>query len=396
MSSYNAGNARPCQKHTWRARRTGEVPVNPIAVPQAERFALLESAPDAIVVVGPDGTIVMVNAQTETMFGYLRSELIGGRIETLVPARLRGDHIARRDAFFHDPRTRPMGAGLELFGKRKDDAEVPVEISLSPFRDGSETFVISAIRDISERKKIERMLHEKNAELERASQAKDRFLASMSHELRTPLNAIMGFTGTLLMGLPGPLTAEQEKQLLIVQSSSRHLLSLINDILDLTKIESGKIDLYPEHLAVNSVVVDVVDALRSMAREKELTVETELPEPDPVVRTDRRALHQILINLTNNAIKYTERGYVSVGVRAHDGSLRFRISDSGIGIRDEDKARLFQAFEQLDPSSTRRIEGAGLGLYISYKLATLLGGHLSFESEFGKGSTFTLSLPLVS
>jgi protein-histidine pros-kinase len=184
--------------------------------------------------------------------------------------------------------------------------------------------VSSSIRDATERKRFEQTLKEKNDELENASRAKDRFLASMSHELRTPLNAIIGFTGTLLMRLPGPLTADQEKQLNTVRTSARYLLSLINDLLDLAKIESGNVEVNFDSVVLQNVVEEVASALRPQAEAKGLRFEVNAPAQDMIVLTDRRALSQILLNLMNNAIKFTEQGAVSLDVtqrRAGDSVL---------------------------------------------------------------------------
>lgn len=361
------------------------------------RFPLLEYAPDATVIVDGDGIIRLVNSQTERLFGYYREELIGQPVETLIPERHRTKHVGERMAYASDPHVRPMGVGLELFGLRKDGREFPVEISLSPVVTREGTFVASAIRDVTERKAFEHRLQELNAELESANRAKDQFLASMSHELRTPLNAILGFTGTLLMKLPGPLNEEQERQLQIVRSSASHLLLLINDILDLAKIESGKREVTFETVAIADVVAEVRDSLASLAAEKGLHFSSEVAG-DLTAVTDRRALQQILLNLINNAIKYTENGSVRIGARAIGSNgthgIAISVTDTGIGIRAEDLKRLFTAFEQLDPTTTRRFEGTGLGLYLSRSLTQLIGGELTVQSTHGTGSTFTLTLPL--
>lgn len=194
--------------------------------------ALLESMPDGIVMADPTGHIVLVNRQAEVLFGYAPGELRGRTVEHLLPARYRRAHVGHRADYARQPRTRAMGSGLDLCGLRRDGSEFPIEISLAPLQGEHETFVLSAIRDVSERRRIEQVLQEQNIELARAGEAKDRFLASMSHELRTPLNAILGFSGTLLMQLPGPLNDEQEQQLRTVQTSARHLLTLINDLLN--------------------------------------------------------------------------------------------------------------------------------------------------------------------
>lgn len=243
---------------------------------------------------------------------------------------------------------------------------------------------------------INREIALKNLELAEASRMKSAFIANMSHELRTPLNAIIGFTGALLMKLPGPLTPDQDKQLNTIRTSARHLLSLINDILDVAKIESGKVTLVLERVQCQDLLAQTADSLRPLAAQKGLALTVEVPPEPIVIDSDKRALTQIIINLVNNAIKFTDEGSVkvSLGQRMEEGHLltEFSVADTGAGIRAEDQPKLFQAFSQLDSTSTRHAEGAGLGLYLCQNLANLLGGRLLFTSEFGVGSTFTLAL----
>ena len=356
---------------------------------------LLESTPDGIVMVNPTGHIVIANSQAERLFGYDSGGMRGMSVDLLLPERYRHAHVAHRSNYFVQPRKRAMGSGLDLAGLRCDGTEFPIEISLSPLRTEETAFVMSAIRDISERKRFERALQEKNLELASANEAKNRFLASMSHELRTPLNAIIGFTGTLLMRLPGPLTVDQETQLRTVQGSARHLLALINDLLDVAKIEAGKAVLSIEPVDLAALLREVSATLLPQARAKGLALNVRVPDAAAMLESDRRIVSQIVINLIGNAIKFTEAGAIDLNLRLlpEAGGAEIDVDDSGIGIAVDDQAKLFGAFSRVNLARTRGTEGTGLGLHLSQKLAVLLGGSIEFHSELGRGSRFTLRLP---
>jgi PAS domain S-box-containing protein len=247
-------------------------------------------------------------------------------------------------------------------------------------------------RDVTERNRAEEQLRDKNVELEKAGRAKDMFLASMSHELRTPLNAIIGFTGTLLMELPGPLNPEQSRQLRTVQHSGKHLLAIINDLLDLAKIESGAVELSLGPVDCVQVVRTVITSLQPLADAKALPLVASLPDSAVIVRSDARALGQILINLVNNAIKFTDAGQVSVSVdTTPDERVVVAITDTGPGIGDADLARVFNAFERGVKHTARHPEGTGLGLHICRKLAELVGSEITVATS-PSGSTFAVVL----
>lgn len=309
----------------------------------------------------------------------------------------------------------PTSLGYEAVFKGQPRA---FENSVAPVRIGGEVAgVIGLAIDVTERKRAERELRDHrerleelvaertaelqatnlqlaaaNIRLQEADRLKSIFLASMSHEFRTPLNSIIGFTGILLKGLAGELTDEQKKQLTMVKDSGTHLLSLVNDVLDVARIEAGRVEPVFEDFDLGKVVAKVAELCRPQADRKDLSISVQAP-PGMAVYSDRRRVKQVLVNLVGNAVKYTECGTVSIEVREADDRVVISVADTGPGIRSEDMHRLFEPFQQLDDSLTKSHEGTGLGLYLSRKLALMLGGEITVQSEFGKGSVFRLSIP---
>jgi PAS domain S-box-containing protein len=374
---------------------------------------LLHAVPDAILEVDQEGRITILNEAAERMFGYTRAEFLGLNVETLVPAAMRSGHAKHRSSYAEHPNTRPMGTGLELQGQRKDGSLFPVEISLSPNWIEGSLHVIASVRDITERKTVENRLRSlreqytaeltlkneqleaRNREVERANRLKTEFLASMSHELRTPLHTIIGFSELLGEQLEGPLTDKQQRFVGHILQDARHLLELINEVLDISKIESGRLELKQETFDFGQCVEEVMAGIRHHAASRNITLENQNNFHESLY-ADRLRLKEILYNLLNNAVKFTpEGGRVWIEAGREGDTLHISVCDTGIGIPEKEQPSIFEKFYQVGDISGGVREGTGLGLPITKHLVELHGGAISVASQPGKGSSFRLVLPLL-
>ncbi|HET7526740.1 MAG TPA: ATP-binding protein, partial [Burkholderiaceae bacterium] len=344
-------------------------------------------------------------------FGYGANELDGQPLALLQPPRA---YAAHREALQHylqsGVRTRSWKGGVETLARHRSGREFPVELMFSELWLDGERHFVGFLRDITKRKEAERAVHDSNERLEQRvaertrelreanerlmelDRMKSQFLATMSHELRTPLNSILGFTSLMREGLSGPLTDEQRRQLGFVHASGEHLLALINDLLDLSRIESGRMDVAAGPFDFAAVAAEVGVNLKPLIKQKGLRLEFAMPGSLPLVG-DRRKCYQVLLNPANNAVKFTEHGHMRIEAGLREGRLHARVADTGIGIRPEQLKLLFEAFRQLDGSPRRLYEGTGLGLHLCRKLLDLMGGDIEVHSEFGAGSRFSFSLP---
>jgi PAS domain S-box-containing protein len=367
--------------------------------------ALIENAPDAILQVDSNGVILIANRTAESMFGYSSEELMGKEVDLLVPEANRAGHAGHRMSFASAGATRPMGLGLDLFARRKDGTQFSVEISLSSVQTETGINVTAVIRDITDRKQTElrvRTLQEsymteletRQKESERLNQLKSEFMASISHELRTPLHTIIGFTELLEEEAEGLLNEKQCRFLHHIHTDSEHLLSLINDVLDLSRIEAGGLHLRTESLSVRDIVAETVNAIRPYANSKSVTI-MEGEYLDARVLADSTRLRQILYNLLSNGAKFTEPGgEVKVDAAVEGNVVTITVADTGLGIAPEECIRIFDKFYQVGFTPVGVREGTGLGLAICKQLVEMQGGTIWVESEPQMGSRFRFTLPL--
>jgi len=375
--------------------------------------AFVNSLPDPIVIINAEHDIVLQNKRAKHLLSTGDKDSEGRRRAVEINNLLFASHLS----------TAAMGAN-EGAGSRElnlvdpdDGTDLLFEVlthDLSGVEGTQAGSTVSGLRDVTDLRRAANELEDRiraatagladqntrlqwqSRELEKANRLKSEFLASMSHELRTPINALIGYASLMLDRIYGDLTARQEEGLSRIQGAAQHLLALINDILDLAKIEAGRMPLHLEDITLGDIVTEISQQIEPLVKKKSLTFTVEMPSKDLSLYTDRTKVKQILLNLLSNAVKFTHHGGIWVTISKDEEDLRFDVRDTGIGIRATDLESIWEDFRQVDQSRTREFGGTGLGLSITRKLVDTLGGHVFAESVYGKGSTFTVVLPIRS
>ena len=349
---------------------------------------LIEQSLDGIVVLDQNGKVYEVNQKFADMLGYSREEMLQLHVWDW------DTQWTREELMEIIKNVDESGNHFETYHRLKDGTTINVEISSNGALFGEQKLIFCVCRDFTERKLAEDMLLNAKLAAEDASRSKGEFLATMSHELRTPLNSIIGFSDMMLSGNVGDLNEKQAKYINHISTGGKHLLELINDILDLSKIEAGKMEIQYESFSVSDVIEEVTMLIAPLALKKKIDLNIQVEPQLGSINADKIKFKQILYNLASNAIKFTpEKGYVGITANLVDNMLKISVTDNGIGISTKDLCRLFQPFQQLNSYMTREHEGTGLGLILVKKYVEMHGGSVWVESEVGKGSTFTYSIP---
>lgn len=355
---------------------------------QSKATNFLEAAPDAMIIVGKDGLIRLVNGQTEKLFGYPRSELIGQTMEILVPPRYRGGHPGHRSDYFADPKPRPMGSGLDLFAIRKDGTEFPAEISLAPVQTAEGTLVTAAIRDITDRKRVEKNLAKAKEAAETTSREYEAFSYSVAHDLRAPLRGIDGFSKTLLDDYSGALDEDGQRYLRRVRENAQHMGQLIDSLLRLARVSQGELRRAP--IDLSALARTVVNRFRSVQPERQVEV---LIADGLLANADVRLLEVVLENLIGNAWKFTgklQQARIEFGRSREGREDVYFVKDNGVGFDMAYASKLFGVFQRLHAAN--QFEGTGIGLATVQRIVHRHGGRIWARSEPDHGAVFNFTL----
>ena len=373
------------------------------------RFSVLESseeqlrlifntALDAVITMNADGRITNWNSEAEKTFGWSSEEALGRRLyDVILPPRYRADHEQCLQRFLGTGEGKMLRQRTEITALHRDGHEFPAEMATSPVKFGGQWIFSSFMRDIAEHKRAQEELLNAKQAAEDANRAKSIFLANMSHELRTPLNAIIGYSEMLEEETQELGKGTVVRDLQKIQSAGKHLLALINDILDLSKIEAGKMGLLLETFDVAQMIDEIVNTVQPAVAKNTNTLQVEVAKNAGKMHADLTKVRQILLNLLSNSCKFTDRGTISLKVDRrtldHRDWLQFQVEDTGIGITAEQKESLFREFSQADASIARKYGGTGLGLAITQRFIQIMRGTIAVDSQLGRGSTFTIQLP---
>lgn len=381
----------------------------------AKLQAISDTALDAIIMINDEGNITFWNEASTNILGYTKKEIINKNAHSIIsPKRYHEDHLKAFNMFKTTGRGNAIGKTLELYAIKKDGTEIPIELSLSSIKLNNKWHATGILRDITNRKKLEEELKQEREnleqtvvirteklnqslnELEKALKLKDQFLSNMSHELRTPLNAIIGFADLLELQYYGTLTEKQDEYIKLIQSSGKHLLDLINDLLNISKIDAGSMELFFKNVLLEDLINETISAFGAQISNKSIELTTSISPKLTSIETDRRKLLQILLNMLSNAVKYTPvNGKITINVdKINNTHLKISITDTGIGIEEAKINKIFSEFYQLNQVRDQALGGTGLGLALSKRLTELLGGNIGVKSELKVGSTFWITLPI--